>query len=336
MKKLLFIFLFLFNIVLLASCANTNVSSSSVNGASSSSAVVDDYKLTVVAPQGAPAIALANVALNNKNQYAFIDAETIGDQFTVTGDEAKDIIVAPVNAGAKLFAKGKSTYRLGAVLTWGNIFIATQRTDIQSLSDLNGKEITIFKKKSINASIVKYVLSQNNITCTYKPSMDENGDYTAAQTKEKLISDENAIVVTAEPALTTAVNSLKQSGKTVKSFSIQELYKNISGSDYTQAGLFIKASTITNHKSVVDKYLDDVEASCDLFKTDLNTAINNVIALEIPGVPKAAPVLQSALPKCNIKYVSAKDAKADVEKTANIDLSQFGGAVPSDGFYYNK
>ena len=317
----------MFNFVLLVSCTNTNTVSST------SSTVVDDYKLTVVAPQGAPAIALANVAINNKSQYAFIDAETIGAQFP---SNDKDIIIAPVNAGAKLFKAGKSTYKLGAIITWGNIYIATQRADIQSLDDLNGKEITIFKKTSINASIVKYVLAQNNISCTYNPAMDGDTDFTAAQTKDKLIDDENAIVVTAEPALTTAVNSLKQAGKTVKAFSIQELYKNISGSDYTQAALFIKASTITDHKSVVDKYLEDVKASCDLFSTDLSTAINNVIALEIPGVPKATPVLQAALPKCNIKYVSALDAKADLEKTANIDLTQFGGAVPSDEFYYNK
>ena len=47
MKKLLFVFLFIFNLVLLASCSTAN----------------DDYKITVVAPQGAPAVAVAiNVA----------------------------------------------------------------------------------------------------------------------------------------------------------------------------------------------------------------------------------------------------------------------------------
>ena len=33
-------------------------------------------------------------------------------------------------------------------------------------------------------------------------------------------------------------------------------------------------------------------------------------------------------------FVKAADAKEQVEKTAQIDLSQFGGEVPADDFYY--
>ena len=49
MKKILFVFLFLFNFILLAACSKT-----------------DDYAITVVAPQGAPAVAVANEAVNQR------------------------------------------------------------------------------------------------------------------------------------------------------------------------------------------------------------------------------------------------------------------------------
>ena len=42
----------------------------------------------------------------------------------------------------------------------------------------------------------------------------------------------------------------------------------------------------------------------------------------------------SAIPNCAIRYLSASQAKEQVEITANIDLSQFGGSVPADDFYY--
>ena len=45
-------------------------------------------------------------------------------------------------------------------------------------------------------------------------------------------------------------------------------------------------------------------------------------------------VAAAAIPNCGIRYTSAADAKELVEFTANIDLSQFGGAVPADDFYY--
>ena len=332
MKRVLLAFLFLFSFVFLSACSNANSASSSsatnASSASSSSTIVDDYKLSVVAPTGAPAVALANIAINDKEQYSYIDAGTIGAQFTAA---EKDIIVAPVNTGAKLYKEGKSTYRLGAVLTCGNIYVATQRTDIETVSDLSGKEIVLFGEATINYPIAKYALEQNGVTnATYTAST------TAQATKDLLVENPNAIVVTAEPALTVVTNQLKQQGKTVKSFSIQELYKNATGSDYTQAALFIKYYTIIYHKSAVDKFLEEVKASCDLFTTNLDKAADNVIEAAIPGVPAAKPVLLTTLPKCSIKYVSALDAKSALEKTARVDLDKFGGAVPENEFYYSK
>ena len=32
-------------------------------------------------------------------------------------------IVAPINVGAQLLAKGATTYRLDSVLTWGNLYV---------------------------------------------------------------------------------------------------------------------------------------------------------------------------------------------------------------------
>jgi hypothetical protein len=42
----------------------------------------------------------------------------------------------------------------------------------------------------------------------------------------------------------------------------------------------------------------------------------------------------NAIPNCTIRYMSALDAREQVEITANIDLEQFGGAVPANDFYY--
>ena len=47
-----------------------------------------------------------------------------------------------------------------------------------------------------------------------------------------------------------------------------------------------------------------------------------------------AKVATAAIPNCAIRYAAATEAKAQVEATAQIDLTQFGGAVPADDFYY--
>ena len=43
----------------------------------------DDYKLSVVAPQGAPAVSVASLAVNDKDSYSFIDANNIAKVLTV-------------------------------------------------------------------------------------------------------------------------------------------------------------------------------------------------------------------------------------------------------------
>ena len=96
--------------------------------------------LKIAAPAGAPALALAALAKEAPDQYTFVAADTITAEFA---SGASDFIVAPLNAGAKLFKAGKSTYRLAAVVSWGNLFIASQRPDF-TLEDINGAEITLF------------------------------------------------------------------------------------------------------------------------------------------------------------------------------------------------
>ena len=69
----------------------------------------------VAAPSGAPALALAVLAADSPENYSFVAAETIAAEFA---GETADFIIAPVNAGAKLYKAGKSDYKLAAVVNY--------------------------------------------------------------------------------------------------------------------------------------------------------------------------------------------------------------------------
>lgn len=317
MRKLL-ILLFTTMLLIFVSCGST-----------------DDYTCTLVAPQGAPAVAVANLAKDDEN-ISFIGGDLVSEQFTAND---KDFIIAPINLGANLYSKNKSTYKLAAVITWGNLYFATLRDDVDEVADFEGKEITFFGQNTINYSVAKYVLSGYNYT---EPTTN-NETYTAgtAAGTAALLTDaekqSTAIVLTAEPILSATSTKLAAQGKTVKTFSVQKLFsEKTNGSSFTQAGLFVKADTLKDHKSVVDNYLTKIEESCSLVSNDLDSVINIVIELGNVGVPSNANVLKNALPKSNIKFVLASDAKASVEATANIDISKFGGALPVNEFYYSK
>ncbi len=275
--------------------------------------------LKISSPSGAPGVALASLAVENPDNYTYLVAETITAEFS---NATADFIVAPLNAGAKLYKAGKSTYKLAAVVSWGNLFLASQKEGFQ-LEDINGADITLFGENTINSSITLFVLDKNGI----KPA---NVAYLAgaANTQQLLLSDESVMVLTAEPALTAA----RMKNDKITAYSVNELYKAATGYDgFTQAGLFVKAELAESNPALVDAYLKAVEESCGKCTTDLEAVAEAAAKLEI--LPNAKVAMQ-AIPNCTIRYASALDAKEAVEITANIDLTQFGGAVPADDFYY--
>ena len=282
-------------------------------------ALAEEAALTASAPSGAPALALAMLAIENPDNFTFVAAETISAEFA---RQEADFIIAPLNAGAKLYKMGKSTYKLAGVVSWGNLFFASQKEGFR-LEDINGATITIFGENTINASVVKYALEKNGI-------VPAGIEYLAgaANTQSLLLSDANAIVVTAEPALTAA----KIKNPAVTGYALNELYKAATGYDgYTQAALFVKADTAASRPEAVKAFIEGVAASCQTASTDLETLAAAAVALEILPNQKVA---MAAIPGCAIRFVGALEAREQVETTANIDLAQFGGAVPADDFYY--
>lgn len=275
--------------------------------------------VTVVSPNGAPGLALATLAVENPDRYTYIAAETISAEFAKA--EA-DFIIAPINAGAKLFKAGKSGYQLAAVVTWGNLYFASQKEGF-SLADMSDATVTLFGESTVNSSVALYALTANGIT----PGTVE---YLAgaANTQALLLSDPDAIVLTAEPALSAA----RLKSDSITAFAVNDLLENAIGSaGYTQAGLFVNGDLAANEPELVEAFLAQAQQAVDQCVNDVAAVAEAAVALEIlPNVK----VAQSAIPNCAIRYLAAWDAKALVEATTQIDLSQYGGAVPADGFYY--
>jgi NitT/TauT family transport system substrate-binding protein len=282
-------------------------------------AAAESGAMKLTAPAGAPALAVATLAAENPENYTFVAADTIGAEFA---KNETDFIIAPINAGAKLFKAGKSTYRLAAVVTWGNLYIASQKADF-TLESLNGAEVTLFGENTINASVVLAVLEAKGIQPAAVSYLSG-----AAETQAELLSNPEAIVVTADPAVTAA----KIKNENVKTISVQELLKEAFGTDgYAQAGLFVRADTLAADEAGVKAFLDAVKDAAGKAETDVKAMAEAAVKLEI--LPNAK-VAEAAIPGCSIRFTPAAEAREAIEKTAAFDLSQYGGEVPADEFYY--
>ena len=273
----------------------------------------------LAAPNGAPALAVAALAAENPGCCSFVAADTIAAEFA---NETADFVIAPVNAGARLYNAGKSGYRLAAVVSWGNLYFASQREGFRA-EDMNGAKIVLFGENTINASVALYALEKNGIV-----PADVEYLAGAANTQALLLSDEEAIVLTAEPALTAAMIKNER----ISACAVNELYEKASGyTGFAQAGLFVRAETLEKNEESVKVWLEEIKEAADKCTDDPDAAAEAAVALEIlPNVK----VAKSALPNCAIHFVYAAEARERVEQTAGIDLSQFGGALPADDFYY--
>ncbi len=281
----------------------------------------ETYTVKVSSPNGAPSLALATLAEKNPQDYTYVAAETIAAEFA---NKKADFIIAPINAGAKLYKMGKSTYKLAAVVTWGNLYFASQKKNFR-LKDIKKNDITLFGENTINASVALSVLEKNKIkpkTLQYLGS--------AANTQSLLLSDAKAIVLTAEPALTAA----RMKNQNITAYALNDLYKKASGFDgFAQAGLFVRAETIEQHPEAVEAFLAQAKESCAKCTSDLHAVAKAAVALQILPNTKIA---EAAIPNCAIRFMSAAEAKKQVETTAQIDLQQYGGSIPADDFYYGE
>ena len=282
-------------------------------------ASAEEVSFKVSSPSGAPGLALAALAVENPDAYTWLSADTIPAAFAKA--EA-DFIVAPINAGAKLFKAGKSAYQLAAVVSWGNLYVASQKENFR-LDDLNGGTVTLFGENTINSSVTLYALNAKGI-------VPASVEYLAgaAETQALLLQDASAVVLTAEPALTAA----RMKNDKITAYAVNDLFKEATGYEgFTQAGLFVNPAAVQAHPAEVAAFLAKVGESCAKCADDVAAVAEAAAALEI--LPNAK-VAAAAIPNCAIRYVPAAEAREQIETTANIDLSQFGGAVPADDFYY--
>lgn len=145
-------------------------SASFFKGDDYTTSLYDGDKVTVYAPDGAPALGLAKLMAENTTidgceiEYNIVDASTI--QTYVTGaTPAADICVLPVNLAVKLLGSGEN-YQLVGTLTHGNLFMLSDsvgQITLTNLKDLCGKTVGVINLAAVPGLTFKVILKNNGI-----------------------------------------------------------------------------------------------------------------------------------------------------------------------------
>ncbi len=121
---------------------------------------------TFMAPDGAPALAIAKLIYDNDDlgtgrsvDYSVLSSTLVMPNLS---SGSADIIVAPVNLASKYYKANGNDYVMVAAITHGNFYILST-TEI-SIKDLKGKQVAVPNQGAVPDWTFKMVLYKNNLT----------------------------------------------------------------------------------------------------------------------------------------------------------------------------
>lgn len=317
----------------------------------------EDGKTTfsVYAPDGAPALALANLIAGEEtstDRYDFdvhiVDANTIATY--VTGNSpAADFCILPSNAAGKLLGTGE-TYQMLGTVTNGNLYFLTDTNKRlpeltqDNLSDaLLGKTLGVIQYENVPGLTLRVVLDAYEIPYQLVESNDD-----ADPSKVNLRSLTPALVVPAtgcdyylcpEPARTSKIGATKDTPNPFRAAgSLQALYGD--GNGFPQAVLVAKKSLLTADMGVANSVMSYMEGSENYLKTaDAHTLSELLDSKRTKGMEAAfqeAQLNPTVLANCSVRFTKAADCKSEVIKflTDYKAVSPASTEIPADAFFY--
>lgn len=267
-------------------------------------------KISLLTPQGATALAAISVY---NNEYA--DVTSVAGSDVITSELAKedatyDVIIAPLNIGAKMIEKESTKYRLDSIITWGNLYLVGN-DDYQE-----NDPIAAFGEQAVPGLVLRYV--QPDVQATY---------YNSAQdVQAQILGGKANAGVLAEPAVSATIAKAKEKGIELKIIeNLQESYAKKSGSEtvgFPQAAIFVKEGSedkVQDALKQINEFTNNTKATAD----ELTPLIEHA-GVDNLGVPNAQIAIQSWA-RQNIKYVKANEVRDEITtflKLFNITFTE--------------
>lgn len=294
------------------------------NEGSDQSAISYAYGLNVLAPTGAPAIALFNLANDKTFTTTTNPKEGLIPMFAT---DKYDIIVAPTNGGLMQIVKQNASYKIAATLTFGNFYIYSCGTDLDATIN-SGDKIIIFQENDIPGKVFNYCYGNLGLEVRSVNSADDT----------KMIISDNGMfdnvqydyVFTAEPVL-TSLNKYPF-------VNVQDVFEEKSGGKtLTQASVFVKNGA---NPTQVNAFLSTLETSINLGLANPSYVSDRISSLGSELEQKnlfgfTASIAKRTIENNNslsIGYKKAIDIKDEIQNFINL-TNPIIGELSEEVFY---
>lgn len=300
MKKIIRLLLLVLTMVILVGCGDAKVTE----------------EVKVIVPQGTPFIAVGNLLGEENIKIESVNG-AIGAKTALVAQEA-DVVIAPLNLGAKLYVAGNSKYQLRSVIALGNTYIiSNDGTKLDSINDLEGKTILAYGQGEAPDIILKHVLEKNNVNANieYQASLSEVVPF--------FLQGKYDYVLAAEPIIT---NLKVNKGKKLNVLDLQ---------DYTD-GTIMQAAVFVNPNSEkqdsIDALIKMIENNIKEMNKNPEQYANSIVNKDVYFSGLGVDILTQSIPNANLSYLSAKNNKDKIESYFNLIKQN----LPDEKFYQNR
>ena len=306
-------------------------------------------KVTVYAPDGAPALALANLLAGEEGKESefdvhIVDANNI--QTYVTGESpAADLCILPSNAAAKLLGTGEKYQMIGTVTNGNLYFLKTASKELPDLTADNiadvlpGKTLGVIQYANVPGLTLRAVLKNYNIDYFEAAADGENAadkvNVYPCTPQEVTPAKGYDYYLCPEPAATSKVGASQ--GDLAMAGSLQTLY---SEGGYPQAVMVAKTSIIDNKLQSVKDAIAYMEGAENYLKTAEAAKLDALLAAKREAGMTAAfaeaQLNQKVLTNCSVRFTKAADCKEALKTfmTRLIAVQEGAAAIPADAFFY--
>ena len=244
----------------------------------------------------------------------------------------------PTNVGAILYNKGVDIKLLN-VSVWGILGMITRDKTLKTLKDFRGKEIAMPFRADMPDIVFEQIIKAQGMDMKKDFKLQYMGSPIDAM--QMLIMRRVDHALLAEPAISMALRK-------TKSFPLKliapDLYRSADLQDewgetfkveakIPQAGMAFLGNTKGN-ENLIKRFNEEYEKSLKWYKANPKEASElTVKTLDMLG----AKGLEDSIPHVRLEYVSAKDARENMEFFFNIlkdnNPKVIGGKLPNSGFY---
>jgi len=296
-----------------------------------------ETKINIVAgvPQAPPALPILRMietgALDDVANLSYEEWTSPEQLIAMIQGSDANMFAFPLTVVSKLYNKGIDV-QLTNVNTWGVIYFTTTDPSFKTWADLKGKTVYVPLKSSPPDYLTQYFLEKSGL----KIGEDVTVVYsTSSEIANLMIAGKIEYATMIEP-MVTQVKMKNDDVRIVLSF--EDLWKEIYGDDshLPNAGFGGRTDFIKSNPELIERFEAEYEKALEWVLENPKEA--GLLTEKEFGMN--AEIVEAALPKMGLTYMSAQDAKPYLEKFYELLYSynptSIGGKIADSGMLYDK